>query len=91
MKGIAFDALVDLFPGLGGWHYVPVPTEVRDAIGGHTTRGLIPVRAAIGTTAWDTSLQPMGDGSHFIALKAAVRRAEGITVGDRVTVTVSRR
>jgi hypothetical protein len=53
--------------------------------------GMIPVAVRIGETRWTTSLFPK-DGSYVVPLKAAIRRAEGIGIGDvptlRLTVDV---
>jgi hypothetical protein len=47
--------------------------------------GMVPVRARIGSTEWRTSLWPK-DGRYVLPLKDAVRRAEGLDEGERVTV-----
>lgn len=47
--------------------------------------GMIPVTARTGGTGWRTSLFPM-DGRYIVPVKAGVRRAEGLEVGDVVTV-----
>jgi len=47
--------------------------------------GMIPVSAEIGATRWATSLFPK-DGRYVVPIKAAVRKAEGLEVGDTVTV-----
>ncbi len=47
--------------------------------------GMIPVTAQIGGTSWRTSLFPK-DGRYIVPVKAEVRKAEGIGVGDVVTV-----
>ena len=49
--------------------------------------GVIPVEARIGGTAFSTSLFPK-DGRYLLPLRDAVRRAEGIGVDDRPTVTM---
>lgn len=87
----AVEADVELFPQKGGWHYVPVPQSISADLELFAERGLIPITARIGETIWDTSLLPKGDGTHFVALNAQVRKKENITVGDRVTVAFSRR
>ena len=46
---------------------------------------MIPVTARIGDTEWTTSLWPK-DERYLIPLKASVRRAEGLELGDDVTV-----
>jgi len=47
--------------------------------------GVIPVRARIGGTVWQTSLFPK-DGRYALPVKVAVRRAERIDDGDMVSV-----
>ena len=88
---LEFSGEVELFPQEGGWYYVAVPAdaaeELADVVGG-LDRGLIAVTVTVGATTWKTSLLPMGDGTHFLALNAKVRRAEGLDVGDPVMVTV---
>lgn len=50
--------------------------------------GMIPVAARIGETGWTTSLFPK-DGSYIVPVKARVRKAEGIEVGDLMTVRLA--
>jgi hypothetical protein len=50
-------------------------------------RGLIAIAATVGRTSWLTSLLPMGDGTHFIALPAKVRSKEKLLLGDMLDVS----
>jgi hypothetical protein len=50
--------------------------------------GMIPVAARIGGTEWTTSLFPK-DGSYIVPLKAWVRKAEGVELGDTITVSLA--
>jgi hypothetical protein len=50
--------------------------------------GVIPVRARIGGTTWDTSLFPR-DGRFVVPVKDAVRRGEGLALGDLVAVVLT--
>jgi hypothetical protein len=50
--------------------------------------GMIPVRAQIHGTEWRTSLFPK-DGQYIVPVKAQVRTAEGLEVGDTVTVSLT--
>ena len=50
--------------------------------------GMIPVRVVIGETEWETSLWPK-DGGYVVPIKDAVRLAEGVELGDEVTLRVS--
>ncbi|MBI3173115.1 MAG: DUF1905 domain-containing protein [Chloroflexi bacterium] len=47
--------------------------------------GVIPVRAQIGGTEFETSLFPK-DGRYLLPLKVAVRKAENLAEGDEVSV-----
>jgi len=47
--------------------------------------GVIPVRARIGRTEFETSLFPK-DGRYLLPLKVVVRKAENLAEGDEVTV-----
>ena len=89
----AFTAQVDLFERDKGWHYVSVPSELAKPLEHLADRGLIAVTATVGATSWPTSLLPMGDGTHFIALPAKVRAKERLSRGDeaRVSFTLRRR
>jgi hypothetical protein len=49
---------------------------------------MIPVAARIGGTEWTTSLFPK-DGSYIVPLKAWVRKAEGVELGDTITVSLA--
>ncbi len=77
---------IELFPQKGGWHYVRVPQEITEEVNHLADRGLVAVTATVGPVTWDTSLLPMGDGSHFIALPARVRKANALVEGGQVQV-----
>lgn len=79
--------MIEIFDRPGGWHYIAVPVEFSLELEELADRGLIPIRATIGDSDWDTSLLPMGDGTHFVALNAKVRFAEGLDVGEDVTLS----
>ncbi len=49
---------------------------------------MIPVAAQIGRTEWKTSLFPK-DGRYIVPVKASVRTAEELEVGDTVTIRLS--
>ncbi|GIG22071.1 hypothetical protein Cch01nite_27950 [Cellulomonas chitinilytica] len=76
--------------GPAPYHYVTVPEPQSDDI--HDVArdvtygwGMIPVVAQIGGTTWETSLFPK-DGLYVVPIKDEVRAAEGLDVGDVVTV-----
>lgn len=83
-KLFTFTAKVCIFLQDGGWHYVAVPQNYTDTLKLFANRGLVAVRATVGSSSWDTSLLPMGDGSQFLPLPAKVRRKEYFVIGDMI-------
>ena len=70
-----------------GWHYVSVPIELSKPLEHLADRGVIAVTAKVGETSWPTSLLPMGDGTHLIALSAKVRKKENLFLGEMVELS----
>lgn len=90
---LEFGGEIWFWKGPAPWHFITVPDEqcaALEAASGLVTYGwgMIPVRAQIGATMWKTSLYPK-DGSYIVPVKAAVRKAEGLEIGDNVTVRLS--
>lgn len=75
---------VEVFALLGAWYYVRVPVSQTRLFSKLFGLGLVPITVSLGLSNWDTSLLPMGDKTYFIALKAAIRKKEGVKVGDFV-------
>ncbi len=76
--------------GPAPYHFVTVPPteseELRELARDVTYGwGMIPVRGRIGSTEFETSLWPK-DGAYVVPVKGAVRLAEGLELGDPVTV-----
>lgn len=74
--------------GPAPWHFVTVPDDgalALKAIEGVVTYGwgMIPATVRIGGTEWTTSLWPK-DGSYVVPVKAWVREAEALDIGDTV-------
>jgi hypothetical protein len=90
---LTFSGELWFWRGPSPWHFVTVPDEQCGALEATSAAvsygwGMIPVAAAIGDTAWTTSLFPK-DGRYVVPVKAKVRRAEGLEIGDRVEVRLS--
>jgi hypothetical protein len=74
------------------WHFVTVPSdfalelrEVGQFLGNGW--GMIRVQATIGKTTWKTSLFPQAkDQTYLLPIKASVRKAEKLEVGNMVSV-----
>ena len=86
-----FVGKVELFEREKGWYYVSVPTEQSKPLEHLADRGLIAITARVGDSYWPTSLLPMGDGTHFIALPAKVRNKEKLSLGDEIKLSFETR
>jgi hypothetical protein len=66
---------------------VRVPAEITEALG---TREAVLVRAHLNDSApFDVSLFPVGNGVHYIRIRAKIRKATGTASGDRVRMHVT--
>ena len=79
--------------GPAPWHFVTVPedecAELEETAAAVSYGwGMIPVSVRIGETVWATSLWPK-DGRYIVPVKTWVREAEGLTIGDAVTVRLA--
>ena len=85
-----FDGEIWYWRGPAPFHFVSVPADecVRlRSLAADVTYGwgMIPVRARIGATEWETSLFPK-DGGYLLPVKDRVRHAEGLDDGELVSV-----
>lgn len=90
---LQFSGEVFFWKGPAPWHFIAVPEEECGALEAASSLvtygwGMIPVAAQIGGTGWKTSLFPK-DGRYIVPVKAWVRKAEGLDVGDVVTVRLA--
>lgn len=79
--------------GPSPFYFLPVPEEesaaIREVAAVATYGwGVIPVEARLGDVAFQTSLFPK-DGGYLLPLKDAVRKAQGLSAGDDVTVEMT--
>lgn len=82
--------------GSGTWHFVTIDGEAGDALSGTALMrklegsargfGSLKVIARIGDSRFATSVFPSKADGWLLPVKAAVRRAEGLTEGDQVSV-----
>ena len=91
----SFDATVIEWRGPAPFYFAPTDERVSAEIAsmaGQLTYGwgCIPVNVTIGGTTFYTALIPR-EGSYFVPLKVAVRKAEGIELGERVAVELNLR
>lgn len=76
--------------GPSPFHFVSVPEEMSAEIAEEAPRisygwGAIAAEVSSGSTSWTTAIFPK-DGVYIVPLKQAVRDAEGIEVGDLVSI-----
>ena len=89
----AFPGEIIEWRGPSPYHFIEVPEEISAEIEEVTNIvsygwGVIPVRVRIGETDWTTSLFPK-EGRYLLPIKDAVRKAEGMTLGDIVMVEMA--
>jgi hypothetical protein len=90
---IEFSGEIWHWRGPSPYHFVTVPDDecgLLEAVAPRVSYGwgMIPVAAQVGETRWTTSLFPK-DGAYVVPLKDAVRRAEGLEVGELVALRLS--
>ncbi len=90
---VTFSAKVWVYPGVGGWHFVYLPKKEALRISAQHTKkvgfGFIPVTVAVGGTHWKTTLFPSKrEGTYLLAIKASIRKKEGIYEGDTIAITL---
>ena len=90
---LEFSGEMWFWKGPAPWHFVTVPEEEcgeLEAASAFVTYGwgMIPVAAHIGRTGWKTSLFPK-DGRYIVPVKAKVRGAENLQLGDVVKVRLA--
>jgi len=78
--------------GPAPFYFVPTPIEVTEEIDLYRREltygwGVIPAKVTIGTTTVTTSLFPK-DGSFYIPLKDALRKPNGIAMGDTINLVL---
>jgi len=90
-----FSAKVWLYPGDEAWHFVSLPKKESaqvEAMQAKKVRrgwGAVRVTVNVGKTSWDTSMFPhKQSGTYILPLKAAVRKKEGIMVGDTILLSI---
>jgi hypothetical protein len=83
------------FEGGTAWVFVTLPEEASAAIEAVPRPpkpgfGAIRVTVMLGESRWSTSIFPDSKvGRYILPIKKAVRRAEGVGVGDMVEITVT--
>jgi hypothetical protein len=87
----AIRSMVWRYPGDAGWFFVNTGPKVAESIRWFEEVekvgwGYVKVLARIGETEWATTLFPTKEKDFLLAIKAAVRKAEGIKEGDLIDI-----
>jgi hypothetical protein len=89
------EAKVWLYPSdTASWHFVTLPKElgaqIKELFGKNAKGfGSLPVEVKIRKTIWQTSIfADKYSGSYILPLKAKVRKAEEVEVGDTIAFTI---
>jgi hypothetical protein len=90
---LEFSGEIWFWRGPSPYHFITVPEEESAELRATSALvtygwGMIPVTAGIGSTDWTTSLFPK-DGGYVVPVKDLVRNAEGLEVGDVLTVRLT--
>ena len=89
---LRFSGEVVWWRGPAPHHFVALPGPEAERLRAVASRvtygwGCVPTTVTLGTTTFTTSIFPR-DGGFLVPLKVAARRAEGVELGDDVTLVV---
>ena len=89
-----FEAEIWLSESAGAWAFVTVPPDVSDDIryssGPPAGFGSVRVEVTVGGSTWRTSVFPDAKSGCFVLpFKQAIRRAEGLDIGDVALLSLS--
>jgi hypothetical protein len=87
MNKFSFTAKLEHIDKPGGWWLVKLPNETHEAIKPLMSHGSLKTEATIGKATWSTTIMPMGGGVWMLPIKADVRTAENLQLGDTINIS----
>ncbi len=73
-------------PAEATWVFLVLPANASGAL---PTRSMVSVRGRLAGHPLQATLQPDGQGGHWLKLDAALQRAAGVAAGDTVTLEIA--
>ncbi|WHO92769.1 YdeI/OmpD-associated family protein [Xanthomonas campestris] len=73
-------------PAGASWVFLLLPSAVSNEL---HTRSMVSVRGRLAGHPLQATLQPDGQGGHWLKLDAALQRAAGVAAGDTVTLEIA--
>ncbi len=82
------------YPGPSGWYFINTGLKVAAAVRFFEDLqkvgwGYVKVSARVGRTEWETTLFPSKENDFLLAIKASVRKSEGIREGDLIGIGIT--
>lgn len=68
----------------GGWSFLVLPKDVR-----LPSRGMVSVEGTINAVPFRATLDPDGEGGHWLKVSHSLRKKAGATIGDSVTLELT--
>lgn len=89
---LTFTGTVVEWRGPAPFHFIPLPDDEAELVEEVKAEiaywGVVPVRARIGDSSFTTAMFPR-EGTYFLPVKDAVRRADRVALGDTVAVRLT--